>query len=411
MVTRRAVRGGLGLAMLLAGAAVPALADNTVTHFAAARYSAATAGYLTNAVEDFEAANPGLDIEVEVLERERLRGALQAGFEAHDPSDLAIVDAGWLPELVRDHRVQPLDAVMSGEFRSRFVAALLQPGQVGGKQYGLPFTASAVALFTNKDLLARAGIATPPVTWDALLADSLLLKAAGIRAFGLPGRGADAAVLWYCGLWSRGGELLGHDGHAAFASPAGIAALAALRALASDGATEDAPADHDAADVEAMFGRGEVAMVAGTPPLTEQLAREAPKLPYAVSAMPQGSQPATFATADLAVVLSDSDDKPAAFRFLDYLFTRVPRLTFVKGERMLPTTQAVARDKFFTKNEQLSAFTRQLATAHFAPSVPGWNAAASALADAVHAVLAGQSAAEPALRAAAVRADAAMAVK
>lgn len=406
-------RGGLwlGAALLLTATAAPASADSTLTRLTALRYSAATAGYLTDAAEDFEAANPGVDIKVDVLDPSQLRGALQSGFASNAISDIAVVDAGWLPELARDHRVEPLDAMMSGEFRSRFVAALLPPGQVAGKQYGLPFAVSTVALFTNKALLARAGIATPPATWDALLADSLLLKAAGIRALGLPGRGADAVVLWYCALWARGGELLGRDGRAAFASAPGIAALAALGALANDGATEDAPADRSAADVEAMFGRGEVAMVAGTLPLTERLAREAPTLPYAVSVMPQGSQPATLATADLAVVLSDSAGKSTAFHFLDYLFTRVPRLAFVKGERMLATTLSVARDRFFTKNEQLSAFTRQIATARFVPAVPGWDAAAAALADAVHAVLAGRSAAEPALQAAAARADAAMAAK
>ena len=396
------------LALLLAWASAPARAENAILRFTTARYTATSADYFPLAGEDFEAANPGIEIKVEVLDLGRLQPVLQSQIVAGSNPDMAVVGTRWLPELVRGQQLAPLDPMMSGEFRSRFIGPFLQPGKVDGKLYGLPTASSAYALFSNRGMLARGGIAAPPATWDALLADALRLRAEGIRALGLPGRGVDAAILWYCGLWSRGGELLDQDGHAAFASPAGLAALSELRALAAGGGTEDAPADRDAAEVEAMFVHGEVAAVLGTPALIDRLGRDAPNLPYDISAVPQATQPATYAAADEMVLFSNSRVTATAFHFMDYLFTRVPRLAFVQAERTLPTTAAVARDKYFTKDERLGAFTKLLPTAHFTPTVDGWDAAAAALADAVHAVLAGQSAPEPALQAASARADAAM---
>ena len=401
------VRGGAALALLLA-IGTPARAEDAILRFTTPRYSAATDAYLASVDQDFDAAIPGVDVQVAVLDPDRLQPTLQSEIDAGANPDLAVVSTRWLPQLVRDGAVKALDPMMSAEFRSRFIGSFLQPGKVSGKLYGLPVAASAYALFSNNDLLARSGITAPPATVDALLADALRLKAVGVRALGLPGRDSGAAVLWYCGLWSRGGELLDRDGHAAFASPAGVKALSELRALAADGATEDAPADRDAAAVEAMFVRGEVAMALGTPTLIERLGREAPNLSYGISAVPQETQPATYAAADEMVLFSHSLASVTGFSFMDYLFTRAPRLAFVKAERMLPTTDAVARDKYFAKNERLRAFTKLLPTARFTPTAIGWDAAAAALADAVHAVLAGQSAPEPALQAAAARANAAM---
>lgn len=403
----RASGGCAALLLLATWASAPAAAETVVLRFATARYSATTADYFPPAAEDFEAATPGVEVKVEVLDPDRLESTLRSELADSGNPDMAVVSTRLLPELVRDGQLVPLDPLMSGEFRSRFIGSFLPPGRVAGKLYGLPTASSAYALFSNRDLLARGGVAQPPATWDALLADALRLKAVGVRALGLPGRDAGAATLWYCGLWSRGGELLDHDGHATFASAAGVASLLELRALAADGATEDAPDRHDAADVEAMFVRGEVAMALGTPALADRLARDAPALAYAVSAPPQATQPATYAVTDEMVLFSHSRVTSTAFHFMDYLFTRAPRLAFVKAERSLPTTDAVARDRYITKDERLRAFAKLLPAARFTPTVVGWDAAAAAVADAVHAVLAGQSAPEPALQAASARADAA----
>ncbi len=396
------------LALLLASANTAAWAETSVLRVATPRYSAATPAYFASVGEDFEAASPGVEVKFDVLDPERLRPALRSGIIAGNSPDIAVVGTDWLPDLVHDGVVRPLDPLLSGEFRSRFIGTFLQPGEIGGKVYGLPVAVTATALFSNTGLLARAGVAAPPATLDALLADALRLRAEGVRALGLAGRAGGAVPLWYCGLWSRGGELLDRDGHAAFASPAGVAALAELRALASGGGTEEAPAERDAAEVEGMFVRGEVAMALGTPTLIERLSRDAPGMAYGISAVPQETQPATYAQVDEMVLFNASLSGPAGFRFMDYLFTRAPRLAFVKAERLLPSTSAVARDKYFTKNGRLSAFTKLLPSARFTPTVAGWDAASAALADAIHAVLAGQSTPEPALQAAAARANTAM---
>jgi multiple sugar transport system substrate-binding protein len=100
--------------------------------------------------------------------------------------------------------------------------------------------------------------------------------------------------------------------------------------------------------------------------------------------------------------------KPAAFKFLDFLFTKAPRIAFTKGEGFLPTTKAEAADPYFTQNAKLQVFVKLLPTAHFAPTVTGWEDTAKAVSDAVQSVYLGHATPEAALKAAATQADAAL---
>ncbi len=61
--------------------------------------------------------------------------------------------------------------------------------------------------------------------------------------------------------------------------------------------------------------------------------------------------------------------KQAAWKFLDFLFTKQPRVEFTTSEGFLPTTQAEATDKYFTENTRLKVFVDLLPSAHFAPTV------------------------------------------
>ena len=93
-------------------------------------------------------------------------------------------------------------------------------------------------------------------------------------------------------------------------------------------------------------------------------------------------------------MFKNSKVKPAAWKFLDFLFTKAPRVEFTKGEGFLPTTKAEAQDPYFTGNARLQTFVNLLPTAHFAPTVTGWEDTAKAVTDAVQSVYLGK--AEPA---------------
>lgn len=379
------------LACGLALAAFPSAADTM--HLLVPSYSAATAPYFQLLGKDFSAANPDLVIVAEVVPWAELQGRLAAELAAGDPPDLAIVRGAWLPALVLAGSVDPLEGRMSAEFKARFIGDLLASGRIGGHVYSLPIVAETQALYFNRDLLDRAGLDAPPADWDALLVDAARLKAVGVAAYGVAAAPGAAGQTGSCAILANGGEMLDQNGRVAVASPAAGQALQALRGLVADGFTEADVAGHDQAGLEDMFVRGALAMVPAPQGLLSRLQRGQTAQHFGVTAQlaQAGSVVANCATSDGVVVPHGGNMRWAAFKFLDFLFTRSPRLAFAKAEGMPPVTHAELRDKYFSGDAGRALFARELLKARFPPQLPGWPAASELFDRAVAAVLQGDA--------------------
>ncbi|HEY3597116.1 MAG TPA: sugar ABC transporter substrate-binding protein, partial [Paraburkholderia sp.] len=92
--------------------------------------------------------------------------------------------------------------------------------------------------------------------------------------------------------------------------------------------------------------------------------------------------------------------KKSAWKFLDYLFTKEPRVEFTNTEGFLPTTKAEASDPAFN-DPDTKAFIALLPQAHFAPTVTGWEDTAKAVTNAMQAIYLGKAQPTDALKQAA----------
>ncbi len=400
-------RSGMVLAAALAVAFGAGAARAETVRVTAAYYSDKTGPYFDKMAEEFHKANPGIDIKVEVVNWDNLLQKLQTDISGGTNADISIIGTRWLLDFVKDDQAEPLDGYMDQAFKNRFIGAFLAPGQIGGKTYGLPIAASARAMYYNKDLLAKAGISEPPATWDELAKDAEKLKAQGIAGFGLQGKAIETDVYWYYALWTYGGDVV-TNGKAAFASDAGVKALTMYKSLIDRKLTEDGPTNYTREDLQNLFKQGRVAMMITAPFLINQIAAEAPKLNYGIAPVPKETRNATYAVTDSVVLFKNSKVKKAAWKFLDFLFTKQPRVEFTKGEGFLPNTKAEAEDPYFTQNARLQTFVNLLPSAHFAPTVTGWEDTAKAVSDAVQSVYVGQAEPGPALKHAADLADQAL---
>ena len=408
-IGRKAFLRGVTLALALCGASalVPAAQAETV-RVTGAYYSDKTGPYLEKMATEFHKLNPTIDIKIEVVNWDNLLQKLQTDISGGTNADISIIGTRWLLDFVKDDQAETLDGYMDSAFKDRFIGAFLAPGQIGGKTYGLPIAASARALYYNKDLFDKAGIAAPPATWDDVAADAAKLKASGVAGFGLQGKAIETDVYWYYALWTYGGDVVGANGKAAFASDAGVKALTMYKSLIDKGLTEDGVTNYTREDLQNLFKQGRVGMVITAPFLINQIATEAPKLNYGIAPVPKEAQSATYAVTDSVVLFKNSKVKAAAWKFLDFLFTPGPRIEFTKGEGFLPTTKGEATDSYFVSNERLQTFVNLLPSAHFAPTVTGWEDTAKAVSDAVQSVYVGKDEPAAALKAAAAKADEAL---
>lgn len=402
--TQRLTRAAVALtAMGLAG--FTAQADTV--RVTVAYYSDQTEPYFKKMAEAFEKANPGQTIKIEMVNWDTLQQKLQTDISGGTNADLAIIGTRWLLDFVKDDMAEPLDGYMNAAFKNRFIGAFLAPGQISGKTYGLPIAASARALYYNKEQLTKAGFPNGPKTWDDVMAASRKIKTTGSYGFGLQGKEIETDVYWYYALWTHGGDVVGKDGKAAFASPAGFKAAALYKTMIDQGLTQPGVTNYSREDVQNLFKQGRVSMMITAPFLIGQIKKEAPNLKYGIAPVPMGSANATYAVTDSMVMFKNSKVKATAWKFLDFLFTKDPRVAFTSGEGFLPTTKEEAASPKFG-DPDIKAFIALLPNARFAPTVTGWEDTAKAVSDAMQAVYLGKAKPEAALKQAAEEANKAL---
>ena len=399
------------LSLVFAGASLMgwcAQASAGTVRVTIAEYSKGTGPYFDQAAKDFEAKNPGTTIQIEVVPWDNLQQKLTTDISAGTNADLSIVGTRWLLDYVQQGVVTPLDSYIKPDFKARFIETFLAPSVLNGKTYGLPIAASARAMYYNKDVFSKAGIANPPATWAEFKTDAEKIKSNGGGAFGfgLQGKEIETDVYWYYAFWSYGGEIV-KDGKSGLDSQAAFDSAKLYKSFIDEGLTQPGVTSYSREDVQNLFKQGKVATVITAPFLSKQIKTEAPNLKYGVAAIPAGPTGVrgTYGVTDSIVMFENSKNKDEAWKFLDFLFTTDMRTKFDKVEGFLPVNVEEAKDPAFANDPDLKVFASLLPTARFARVIPGWEEIADATSSAIQKIYLGQGEIEPTLKEAATKVD------
>lgn len=395
-------RLGLGTAALALAAAAASAQTVRVT---VAEYSSLTGPYFEDAATAFEAANPGTDIQIEVVPWDVLLQKLTTDISAGANADLSIIGTRWLVDFVDEGVAAPLDSYMDDEFRGRFIDVFLSPSVFDGQTYGLPVAASARAMYYNKDLFEQAGIDAPPATWVELVEDAAAIDALGdnIAGYGLQGAQIETDVYFYYAFWAFGGQLIEADGTSGLDTPAGYQAAQMYLDMINSGVTQDGATSMSREDVQNLFKEGRVGMMITAPFLATQIRNEVPDLNFGVAAIPAGpdGDRGTYGVTDSIIMFENSQVKDTAWAFLDFIFTTEWRARFTSGEGFLPVLNSVAEMPEFADDPVLAEFTALLPEARFAPVIAGWEEIADKTSTALQSIYLGQGEVEATLNAAA----------
>jgi multiple sugar transport system substrate-binding protein len=396
----------LGTAALALSAAAASAQTVRVT---VAEYSSLTGPYFEAAAAAFEAANPGTDIQIEVVPWDVLLQKLTTDISAGANADLSIIGTRWLVDFVQEGIAAPLDDYMDDEFRARFIDVFLTPSVFDGKTYGLPIAASARAMYYNADLFAQAGLDGPPDTWAELVEAARAIDALGddIAGFGMQGAQIETDVYFYYAFWAFGGDLIEEDGTSGLDTEAGYQAAQLYLDLINEGLTQDGVTSMTREDVQNLFKEGRVGMMITAPFLATQIRNEVPDLNFGVAAIPAGpgGERGTYGVTDSIIMFENSQNKETAFAFLDMLFSTEWRVRFTEGEGFLPVEVEEAAAPVFANDPVLAQFTALLPEARFAPVIPGWEQIAERTSVALQTIYLGQGDVKETLDAAAADID------
>jgi multiple sugar transport system substrate-binding protein len=392
---------GAALAIGLAGGQAAASEVRVVVSY----YSAQTGPIFEAMAEEFEKANPDIDIQIEVVNWDNLEQKLTTDVAGGTAPDISIIGTRWLAGYVQEGIAEPLDEYMSDEFKAKFIDVFMSPSVFDGKTYGLPVAASARAMYYNKAMFKQAGIAEPPATWDELKDAAAKIAALGddTYGFGIQGKEIETDAYWYYALWTHGGELL-EDGKSGIASAAGVQAANLYKSMIDEGLTEPGVTGYNRENLQDLFKQGRLGIILTGPWLRGQMKAEAPDIEYGIAPIPEGTTKATYGVTDSIIIFSSSDVKEDAWKFLEEAaFTDKWRREFTLKEGFVPVFKSVAADPHFADDPELQAFTSMLPNAKFAPTISNWEEMADATTRALQQIYLGEAPPAQALGDAAAR--------
>jgi len=389
-----------GLAIGVLGAMAPAQAQTRVD-FTVAEYSSKTGPYFEKVAAAFEAENPDIDINIQVVPWDTLLQRLTTDIAGGTAPDISIIGTRWLLDFAEQGVAEPIDAYLTPEFKSTFIDTFMAPSVIDGQIMGLPVAASARAMMINMDLFEQAG-ATPPTNWDEFYKASKKLAALpDTFAFGLQGKEIETDAYYYYSLWTHGGDILKADGTSGLDTPEALAAANLYKTMIDEGLTQPSPTNYNREEVFNLFKQGKLGMIFTFPMLIPQIKAEAPDLDYKIMPFPEGTAKATYGVTDTLMIFANSDVKDAAWKFIEFAYKDEYRSEFDHGEGFLPVTKNVAAEEYYQTDPDIAGFAAGLPYAKFAPTISNWEEIADTTVRTMQQIYLGQVTPEEGLKAAA----------
>jgi raffinose/stachyose/melibiose transport system substrate-binding protein len=217
---------------------------------------------------EYMAAHPNVTINITILENEAFKTKLTTVMQGGTPPDIfQSWGGGTMNDQITAGMLQDITPALDadgGAWRSTFAPGALAVYALDGKNYGVPWDMGMVGWWYNKDLFAKANIATPPATWTEFIADVKALKAAGITPISVGEKDTWTGMHIWAYLATR---ICGKDGFLAaagrtgtFEDPCFVEAGTKLKELIDLKPFQDGflGANHDT--MQGTFGNGKAAM-------------------------------------------------------------------------------------------------------------------------------------------------------
>lgn len=247
-------------ALLSAGLAGPLRAETTLNalFMAQAAYSEADVRAMTDA---FTAANPDVKVNLEFVPYEGLHDKTVLAQGSGEGYDVVLFDVIWPAEFAANNVLLDVTDRVTPEMQAGVLPGAWTTVENDGKRYGMPWILDTKYLFYNKDILAKAGITTPPKTWAELADQAQKIKDQGLLDHPIvwSWAQAEAAICDYTTLVSAYGGSFLADGKPAFDKDGGLAALQYMVDSYASGLTNPNSKEYLEEDVRRVFQNGEAA--------------------------------------------------------------------------------------------------------------------------------------------------------
>tara|TARA_R110000868_G_scaffold243100_1_gene498888 strand:- start:75633 stop:76871 length:1239 start_codon:yes stop_codon:yes gene_type:complete len=216
---------------------------------------------IRNMTEDFKSANPGVNVNVELVPYEALHDKIVLSQSANG-YDVVLYDVIWPAEFAQYQLLENVTDRVDADTRKGILDGAWTTVEYDGSLYGMPWIADTKFLFYNKEMLKKAGFDNPPATWAELESQAKAIKDQGIVDYPLvwSWSQSEAAICDYTTILSgMGGQFLDADGKPAFNTGGGLKALEYMVGTIDSGLTNPNSREYLEEDVRRVFSSGQAA--------------------------------------------------------------------------------------------------------------------------------------------------------
>lgn len=319
-------------------------------------------------------AKTGTKLDVQVIEWSDIDQQSSTMIQNGAPPD--VLNLNVYASYAKDNLLYSADEVLPPAVKSDLIDAFVTSGTYNGKMYGMPDLSSARALFYNKDLFAKAGVAAPPKTWQEFedTAKKISALGGGTVGYAMPLGPEEAQAEFSIWAFNNGGDWKS-NGKWTINSDKNVETLQFLKKLAvQDKVTQNNPGKTNRTDgAFALFGSGKAGMVVGFSPLSASLDKDK-KINYGIAPMPtkDGGQPQTYGVTDYLMAFKKPGNQEAVKAFYELYYQPDQVNKFIKAEGFLPVTESGLKE--FSADTKLAVYLDTLPNVHLTPTDdPTWD--------------------------------------
>ncbi len=313
-------------------------------------------------VAAFEAANPDIGIDlIHIPGQSDYRRRLGVDFSAGTPADVVLMNYRRYAPFAEREAIEPLGPYLEGSeliALEDFYPATTEPFFWNGTLSCIPQNLSSLVVYYNRDLFAQAGLAEPADdwTWEDFLAtaQALTIDSDSDGRIDQYGAGIEPSIFRLAPfVWQNGGDIV--DDHAnptrltldtpeAFAAAHWFVDLQVEHGVVPDRVAEQSETS------EQRFLNGRLAMFfnsrRGVPTY-----RQIEDFDWDVAPLPGNVQRAGILHSDAYCMAAATEDKNAAWRFIEYANSEEGQRIVARSGRTVPSLRTVAESAAFLDPE------------------------------------------------------------
>lgn len=329
-------------------------------------------------LDEFEAANPGVTVDVTAIPWDAAHNKYQTAIAGGQTPDIAQMGTTWMGDFADAFDPTPGELTDAG-----FFPGSVNSTEVNGTAVGVPWYVDTRVVFYRKDLAEKAGYTTFPTNYDDFkaMAKALQDKAGAQWGIQLLAGGTDSFQSTLPFGWSAGASLMdGANDAWTLDSQQWVDALTYYQSFFTEGIANPAP-NMGAGAAESAFVDGSAPMMISGPYEIGNLEKAGGADftdKYAVATLPKDKSATSFVGGSNLVVFKDSPNREAAWKLVQWLSLPEVQVKWYQATGDLPSVQSAWQEGVLADDPMLSVFGDQLKDTNSPPSVPTWTQVSAA---------------------------------